>query len=44
MYPEAWPQFFTATINDWKPLLEQDKYKDIIVNSLKFLVNDKRIF
>ena len=42
-YPEQWPQFFTATINDWKPLLEPDKYKNIITDSLKFLVDDKRI-
>ena len=38
-----YPQFFTATIQDWKKLLEPDKYKDIIVNSLRFLVEDKRI-
>jgi putative transposase len=36
-------QFFTATILEWKKLLEQDKYKDIIMNSLKFLVTNKRI-
>ncbi len=35
-------QFFTATILEWKYLLKEDAYKDIIVNSLKFLVNDKR--
>ena len=37
------PQFFTATILDRKPLLKEDKYKDIIVNSLKFLVETKRV-
>jgi putative transposase len=37
------PQFFTATILDWKPLLKEDKYKDIIVNSLRFLVDKKRV-
>ena len=42
-YPEQWPQFFTATINEWKSLLEQDKYKTIITDSLRFLVHDKRI-
>ena len=35
--------FFTATIYEWKPLLASDKHKDIIVESLQFLVNDKRI-
>ena len=36
-------QFFTATILEWKPLLRQDKYKQIIIDSLKFLVAEKRI-
>jgi len=34
--------FFTATILEWKHLLKDDKYKDIILNSMKFLVQDKR--
>jgi putative transposase len=36
-------QFFTATILEWKHLLKQDKYKEIILNSLQFLVTQKRI-
>jgi REP element-mobilizing transposase RayT len=36
-------QFFTATNLEWKPLLQPDKYKDIIAGSLDFLVRDKRI-
>ena len=36
------PQFFTATILNWKHLLQNDAYKDIILNSLKFIVQDKR--
>ncbi len=43
MYPDEWPQFFTATVKEWKPLLEPNKYKDIIIQSLQFLVADKRI-
>jgi putative transposase len=43
MYPEHWPQFYTATINNWQHLLADDKHKDIIVDSLKFLVTEKRI-
>lgn len=39
----AYPQFFTASIKGWYKLLQHDKYKDIIVNSLLFLVKDKRI-
>jgi putative transposase len=38
-----YPQFFTATILDWKPLLKEDNFKDIIVNSLRFLVETKRV-
>ena len=43
MYPEYWPQFYTATIYKWQNLLADDKHKDIIINSLKFLVTKKRI-
>ena len=42
-YPVFWPQFYTATILEWKPLLKQDKYKDVIIESLRFLVFEKRI-
>ena len=38
-----YPQFFTASIKGYHKLLEQDKYKDIIMDSLRFLVEDKRI-
>ncbi|WP_206197576.1 hypothetical protein [Terrimonas sp.] len=38
-----YPMFFTATILEWKKLLVPDKYKDIIVNSLRFLVQKNRI-
>ena len=37
------PQFFTATILEWKHLLKPDKYKDIVMQSLQFLVRDNRI-
>jgi REP element-mobilizing transposase RayT len=42
-YPQHYPDFFTATILEWKPLLQQDKFKEIIINSLRFLVEDKRV-
>ena len=35
--------FFTATILEWKHLLMPDKYKQVIIDSLKFLVTDKRV-
>ena len=38
-----YPQFYTATILEWKHLLAEDKHKDIIIESLQFLVKEKRI-
>jgi REP element-mobilizing transposase RayT len=38
-----YPQFVTASIKGWYKLLEYDKYKDIIISSLRFLVEDKRL-
>ena len=35
--------FFTATILYWKKLLKPDKYKQIIIESLRFLVEEKRV-
>jgi putative transposase len=42
-YAGEYPQFFTAGIKGWYKLLQDDKYKDIIISSLRFLVEDKRI-
>lgn len=42
-YPLYWPQFYTATIYQWKHLLLKDEYKNIIIESLQYLVKDKRI-
>ncbi len=42
-YPIYWPQFFTATILGWKPLLSQDKYKMVIIDSLRYLTINKKI-
>ena len=41
--PGEWPQFYTATIQGWKHLLKEDKYKEVIIASLKFLVDSKRV-
>lgn len=40
---EHHPQFFTATILEWKHLLKEDKYKIIILDSLRFLVKERRV-
>ncbi len=42
-YPEYYVQFFTATILEWKHLLKPDKYKDIIIDSLRYLTTEKRV-
>ncbi len=42
-YPIEWPVFFTSTTYQWKPILEKDHYKDIIIEALKFLVNTEDI-
>jgi REP element-mobilizing transposase RayT len=42
-YPEYWPQFFTATIHEWKHLFLKEAHKNIIIESLQFLVTQKRI-
>ena len=42
-YAQEWPQFFTATIQEWKHLLKEDKYKNIIVDTLKFLVTEGNV-
>jgi putative transposase len=42
-FPTEYPQFYTATILEWKHVLASDKHKDIIIESLRFLVKEKRI-
>src|ERR1700712_4557652 len=42
-FPEYHPQFFTATNLEWKHLLKDDKYKNIIIDSLRFLVANNRV-
>ena len=37
------PQFFTATILEWKHLLKSDEYKQIIIDSLLFLKKEGSI-
>ena len=35
-------EFITVTCLDWKPLLDDDTHKDIIIDSLRFLTNEER--
>src|SRR5690606_9134440 len=34
--------FYTATILEWKKLLKPDKYKEIVLGSLRFIAEEKR--
>jgi REP element-mobilizing transposase RayT len=43
MHHEYHPHFFTATINKWQFVLESNEIKNIIINSLQFMVKDKRV-
>ena len=43
LYPEEWPQFFTSTVHEWKHLLKENQYKNIIIRSLQFLKEHKRV-
>ena len=43
MFEQRHIAFFTATILYWNKLLKPDKYKQIILESLRFLVKDKRV-
>ncbi|WP_276498491.1 transposase [Pontibacter litorisediminis] len=43
MHEQQHIAFFTATILEWKHLLKPDKYKQIIVDSLRYLVEQKRV-
>lgn len=40
---DYYPGFFTATILEWKKLLQPDKLKDVIIHSLRFLVRENRV-
>ncbi len=42
-FPVNHPQFITITVHEWKHLLKPDKYKQIVVDSLAFLVEQERI-
>ncbi len=37
------PQFITITVYEWKHLLKPDKYKRLVIDSLSFLVENRRV-
>ena len=42
-FSKFYSDYFTATLLEWEHLQKPDQCKDIIVFSLQFLVNEKRI-
>ena len=42
-YITEYPHYFTATNLEWKRLLAKAKYKDILIESMRFLVKDMRV-
>jgi putative transposase len=42
-YSKEHPEFLTVTCLEWRPLLEDDRFKDIITSSLDFLTKQQRI-
>jgi len=42
-YPADWPQFYTASVYKWLHLLSDNNHKEIIINSLKFMVAERRV-
>lgn len=43
MYAKNHPDFTTITCFDWKKVLKEDRFKDIITGSLSYLTNAERI-
>ena len=43
VYSKEYAEFITVTCLEWKPLLEEDRFKDIIIDSLSFLTKSKRV-
>jgi putative transposase len=43
MYAPEYPEFSTVTCLNWNRVLENDKEKEIIIESMRFLVREKRV-
>ena len=41
-YASTYAEFITVTCLEWKFILEKEKYKQIIIDSLEYLVKDQR--
>jgi putative transposase len=43
VYSKEYAEFITVTCLEWKPVLHEDRFKDIIMDSLSFLTKSKRV-
>ncbi len=43
LYSKEYPNFLTVTCLEWKHLLKEDRFKDIITSSLTFLTTANRV-
>jgi putative transposase len=43
MQTKQYPEFITITCLEWKAILLEERFKDIIIDSLTFLTNENRI-
>jgi putative transposase len=43
IFSKYYPEFITVTCLEWKPVLEDDRFKDIVIESLSFLTKANRI-
>ena len=43
VYSKEYAEFITVTCLEWKPVLHEDRFKDVIIDSLSFLTKSKRV-
>ncbi len=43
IYSKEYPEFLTVTCLEWKRVLEEDRFKDIVMDSLSFLCKANRV-
>jgi putative transposase len=39
----AYPEFFTCTCLEWRPVIASERHKDMIIESLEFLSRERRV-
>lgn len=42
-FSKEYAEFITVTCLEWKPVLHEDRFKGIIIDSLSFLTKSKRV-